>query len=237
MPVATIAFDNKSNRLDNKITNECSHGLFGNVFYADVVKHCLDFAFYTCRLSSDCVRPVSAVTIRATEFATTFRNAFLLGVLLPAPLACEFYFGIKRMIFACYSALVFVTALSGTKATAAAFEPRRDNLEVRSALFASSSDTLTWSTWLVVSLSCGVVALHSAVVVIWRYCRRRAMECFAAIVTNESHWHEKPPVGWLDVLAEGTTARQEAMTTISGCKPAVKRNVPSALVIIAHVCG
>lgn len=49
--------------------------------------------------------------------------------------------------------------------------------------------------------------------------------------------HEKPPVGWLDVLAEGTTARQEAMTTISGCKPAVKRNVPSALVIIAHVCG
>lgn len=49
--------------------------------------------------------------------------------------------------------------------------------------------------------------------------------------------HAKPPVGWLDVLAEGTTARQEAMTTISGCKPAVKRNVPSALVIIAHVCG
>lgn len=49
--------------------------------------------------------------------------------------------------------------------------------------------------------------------------------------------HEKPPVGWLDVLAEGTTARQEAMTTISGCKPAVKRNVPSALVSIAHVCG
>ena len=49
--------------------------------------------------------------------------------------------------------------------------------------------------------------------------------------------HEKPPVGWLDVLAEGTTARQEAMKTISGCKPTVKRNVPSALVIIAHVCG
>ena len=49
--------------------------------------------------------------------------------------------------------------------------------------------------------------------------------------------HEKPPVGWLDVLAEGTTARQEAKKTISGCKPAVKRNVPSALVIIAHVCG
>lgn len=49
--------------------------------------------------------------------------------------------------------------------------------------------------------------------------------------------HEKPPVGWLDVLAEGTTARQEAMKTISGCKPTVKRNVPSALVIIAHACG
>ena len=49
--------------------------------------------------------------------------------------------------------------------------------------------------------------------------------------------HAKPPVGWLDVLAEGTTARQEAKKTISGCKPAVKRNVPSALVIIAHVCG
>lgn len=177
------------------------------------------------------------MAVHAAKLVATLRNAFLLGVLLPAPLACKLYPGIKRMLFACYGAFVFMLALSRAKATAATFEPRRDNLEVRSALLASSSDTLTWSTWLVVSLPCGMVALHSAIVVIWGYCRRRAMKCFAAIVTNESHWHKKPPVGWLDVLAEGTTARQEAMTTISGCKPAVKRNVPSALVIIAHVCG
>lgn len=177
------------------------------------------------------------MTVRAAKLAATTRKTFLSRVLFSAPLARKLDLSVERMIFACYGSFVFILASSGTKATAATFEPRRDNLEMRSALFASSIDTLTWSTWLVVSLSCGVVALHSAVVVIWGYCRRRAMECFTAIVTNESHWHKKPPVGWLDVLAEGTTARQEAMTTISGLQPAVKRNVPSALVIIAHVCG
>lgn len=177
------------------------------------------------------------MAMRAAKLAATTGKAFLRRVLFSAPLARKFNFSVKRMIFACDGSFVFVLALSRAKATATAFYPCRNNLKMRSALFASSSDTLSGSTWLVVSLPCGVVALHSAIVVIWGYCRRRAMECFTAIVTNESHWHKKPPVGWLDVLAEGTTARQEAMTTISGCKPAVKRNVPSALVIIAHVCG
>ncbi len=192
MPVTAIALNNKSNGLDDKITNKCAHGLFGNVFYADVIQHCFDFALYACLFPSDCVRSICSVAIKAAKLTATGCEAFLRGVLFSAPLTCKLDSSVKRMAFTCYRALAFVLAFPRTKSPAATLDPRWDDFKLASALFADSLNAVSWSSRYILHFSSGSMkALHSAVVFIWGYSGRRAMKSLSAITTNKRCWHEK----------------------------------------------